>query len=142
MKVVRETLTVSTEEPMAFLDITKQIRDVVLKHSITEGMLLVNSLHTTVAVFVNEFQGALIEDLKRMVSELVRERDGYRHDDPRYSECERGNAHAHLRAALLGRSIAVGISGGELSVGRFQSIILAELDGPRARELDIQIIGR
>lgn len=142
MKVVRETLTVSTEEPMAFLDITKQIRDVVLKHSITEGMLLVNSLHTTVAVFVNEFQGALIEDLKRMVSELVRERDGYRHDDPRYSDCERGNAHAHLRAALLGRSIAVGVSGGELSVGRFQSIILAELDGPRARELDIQIIGQ
>ena len=59
------------------------------------------------------------------------ERGGYRHDDPRYSDCERGNAHAHLRAALLGRSIAVGLNNGELSLGRFQSVIFAELDGPR-----------
>ena len=141
MKVVRETLMLSTEDRMEFLDITKQIRDVVQKHRTTDGIVLVNSLHTTVAVFVNEFQGALMEDLKNMVSNLVRERSGYRHDDPRYSDCERGNAHAHLRAALLGRSVAVGLSGGELSLGRFQSIIFAELDGPRQRAIDIQIVG-
>ncbi len=141
MKVVRESIMLSTEERLEFLDITKQIRDAVQKHPINDGIVLVNSLHTTVAVFVNEFQGALIQDLKSMVSNLVRERDGYRHDDPRYSDCERGNAHAHLRAALLGRSVAVGLSGGELSLGRFQSIIFAELDGPRQREIDIQIMG-
>ena len=55
--------------------------------------------------------------------------------------CERGNATSHLRAALLGRSVAVGISGGELSLGRFQSILFAELDGPRPRSIDIQIMG-
>src|SRR3989337_258008 len=131
MKVGRETLELASEERMEFLDITKQIRDAVQKHPISDGIVLVNSLHTTVALFVNEFQGALIEDLKKMVSDLVSEKNGYRHDDPRYSDCERGNAHAHLRAALLGRSIAVGLSGGELSLGRFQSIIFAELDGPR-----------
>jgi secondary thiamine-phosphate synthase enzyme len=141
MKVVRETLTLSTEERMEFLDVTKQIRDVIQKHPITDGIVLVNSLHTTVALFVNEFQGALIEDLKKMISTLVGVRNGYRHDDPRYSDCERGNAHAHLRAALLGRSVAVGLSGGELSLGRFQSIIFAELDGPRQRAIDIQIMG-
>jgi len=141
MKVARETLTLASEERMEFLDITKQIRDAVQKHSISDGMVLVNSLHTTVALFMNEYQGALIEDLKKMVSGLVGERNGYRHDDPRYSDCERGNAHAHLRAALLGRSIAVGLSGGELSLGRFQSIIFAELDGPRQRGIDIQIMG-
>ena len=54
---------------------------------------------------------------------------------------ERGNAHAHLRAALLGRSIAVGINHAELMLGRFQSIIFAELDGPRKREISIQVIG-
>ena len=63
------------------------------------------------------------------------------HDDPRFSDCERGNAHSHLRAALLGRSVAVGISGGELSLGRFQSILFAELDGPRPRSIDVQIMG-
>ena len=141
MKVSRQTLELASEERMEFLDITKQIRDVVQKHPISDGIVLVNSLHTTVALFVNEYQGALIEDLKKMVSSLVSEKNGYRHDDPRYSDCERGNAHAHLRAALLGRSIAVGLSGGELSLGRFQSIIFAELDGPRPRAIDIQVMG-
>lgn len=141
MKVVRETLTVSTEERLEFLDITKEIRDVIQKHSISDGVVLVNPLHTTVALFVNEFQGALVEDLKKMLSALVAERNGYRHDDPRFSDCERGNAQAHLRAALLGRSVAVGLADGELSLGRFQSVIFAELDGPRHRAIDIQVLG-
>jgi secondary thiamine-phosphate synthase enzyme len=72
---------------------------------------------------------------------LVPERAGYRHDDARYSDCERGNAEAHLRVALLGRSIAMGVSGGDLVLGRFQSIILAEFDGPRKREIHVQVIG-
>ena len=90
---------------------------------------------------MNEFQGALVEDLKTMVDRLVPEAAGYRHDDPRYSDCERGNATSHLRAALLGRSVAVGITGGELALGRFQSILFAELDGPRPRTIDVQIMG-
>jgi secondary thiamine-phosphate synthase enzyme len=98
-------------------------------------------LHTTCALFVNEFQGALVEDLKNMLERLVAENAGYRHDDPRYSDCERGNASSHLRAALLGRSVALGIAGGELSLGRFQSVLFAELDGPRSRNIDIQIMG-
>ena len=122
-------------------DITKQIRDIMLSADVKEGILLVNSLHTTCALFVNEFQGALVEDLKMMLERLVAEDGGYKHDDPRYSDCERGNASSHLRAALLGRSVAVGISGGELSLGRFQSILFAELDGPRPRSIDIQIMG-
>ena len=87
MKVARETLTLSSEERIEFLDVTKQIRDVIQKHPIIDGIVLVNSLHTTVALFVNDFQGALIEDLKKMISNLVGERNGYRHDDPRYSDC-------------------------------------------------------
>src|SRR5262249_21691400 len=92
-------------------------------------------------LFVNEFQGALVEDLKSMIESLVAENDGYRHDDPRYSDCERGNAQSHLRAALLGRSVAVGISGGEPSLGRFRSTLFAELEGPRPRSIDVQIMG-
>jgi secondary thiamine-phosphate synthase enzyme len=72
---------------------------------------------------------------------LVPERNGYRHDDPRVSDCERGNAHAHLRAALLGQNVAIGVNDGELMVGRYQSVIFAELDGPRKREISIQIVG-
>ena len=141
LKVVRKTFTLLSEKRTELLDITKQIRDILLSANVKEGILLVNSLHTTVALFVNEFQAALIEDLKVMLERLVKERSSYRHDDPRYSDCERGNAHSHLRAALLSRSVAIGIDQGELSLGRFQSIIFAELDGPRHRTIDVQIIG-
>ena len=141
MKVIRETITIPTETPTEFLDITKQIREVVSKHEIQDGVLVLNSLHTTSAVFVNEFQSAIIEDLKGLLDRLVKERAGYRHDDPRVSDCERGNAHSHLRSMLLGRSVVVGVSNGELSLGRFQSIIFTELDGPRDRSLDIQLMG-
>ena len=141
LKVVRKTLTMLSEKRTEVLDITKQIRDIMLSADIKEGILLVNALHTTCALFVNEFQGALVEDLKTMVDRLVPEAAGYRHDDPRYSDCERGNATSHLRAALLGRSVAVGITGGELSLGRFQSILFDELDGPRPRIIDVQIMG-
>src|SRR5215467_5519852 len=141
LKVVRKTFTMLSEKRTQVLDITKQIRDIVLSADVKEGILLVNSLHTTCALFVNEFQGALVEDLKSMLDRLVADNGGYRHDDPRYSDCERGNASSHLRAALLGRSVALGITGGKLSLGRFQSILFAELDGPRSRSIDIQIMG-
>src|SRR5215813_11761279 len=141
LKVVRKTFTMLSEKRTQVLDVTKQIRDIMLSADVKEGILLVNSLHTTCALFVNEFQGALVEDFKTMLERLVPENAGYRHDDPRYSDCERGNASSHLRAALLGRSVAIGISGGELSLGRFQSILFAELDGPRSRSIDIQIMG-
>jgi secondary thiamine-phosphate synthase enzyme len=141
LKVVRKTFTMLSERRTQVLDITKQIRDIMLSADVKEGILLVNSLHTTCALFVNEFQGALVEDLKTMVERLVADDGGYKHDDPRYSDCERGNASSHLRAALIGRSVAVGISGGELAHGPFQSIMFAELDGPRSRSIDIQIMG-
>ena len=141
MKVFNTTLTLSTEERTEVLEITKMVREAAQQFPVTTGIALVNTLHTTCALFVNEFQGSLIEDIKALAERLVPERGGYRHDDPRYSDCERGNAHAHLRAALLGRSIALGINDGDLALGRFQSIIFAEFDGPRKREITLQIIG-
>ena len=141
MKVFRETIEIRTEENQQFLDVTKQVRDVVSRSGIQNGMLLINSLHTTIAVFVNEFQSALIEDLGVVLQKLIPRRDGYRHDDPRHSDCDRGNGHAHLRATLLGRPIALALADGEIVLGQYQSVIVAELDGPRERRLQIQIVG-
>jgi secondary thiamine-phosphate synthase enzyme len=141
MKVVSTLLTFTSNEHTEVVDITKDVRDALHQLPVTNGIALVNTLHTTCALFVNEYQAALIDDVKHLIERLVPERGGYRHDDPRYSDCERGNAHAHLRAALLGRSVAVGVSDGDLVLGRFQSIILAELDGPRKREITLQVIG-
>src|SRR5258706_15189051 len=123
LKVVRQTFTMLSEKRTQVVDITKQIRDIMLGADVKEGILLVNSLHTTCALFVNEFQGALVEDLKTMLERLVADGAGYKHDDPRYSDCERGNASSHLRAALLGRRVAGGNSGGEASPGPFPTIL-------------------
>jgi secondary thiamine-phosphate synthase enzyme len=139
VKVLSRTLTLSSEQHFQVIDVTKQIRDVVLAAEIREGVLLVNPLHTTCALLVSDSHWA--DDLKTAMERLVAERAGYKHDDPRFSDCERGNACSHLRAALLGRSVAVGISGGELSLGSFQSILLVELDGPRRRGVDVQLLG-
>jgi secondary thiamine-phosphate synthase enzyme len=141
MKVFTTTFTIATDERTELSDITKLVREASQQFPVTTGIALVNTMHTTCALFMNEFQAALIDDLKGLIERLVPERAGYRHDDPRYSDCERGNANAHLRAALLGRSIAVGVKDGELTLGRFQSIIFAELDGPRKREIAVQVIG-
>ena len=141
MKVFNTSFTLQSEGCTEVADITKTVREAIQQFPISAGIALINTMHTTCALFINEFQSALIDDLKGLVERLVPERAGYRHDDPRFSDCERGNAHSHLRAALLGRSIAVGVNDGELTLGRFQSIIFAEFDGPRKREIAVQVIG-
>ncbi len=141
MKMFSTSLTLSSEEHTELSDITRLVRDAVGRSPIAAGLAVINTSHTTCALFVNEFQGALIEDLTRLIDRLVPHRNGYRHDDPRVSDCERGNAHAHLRAVLVGRNIAVAINDGDLTLGQFQSIIFAEFDGPRKREVNIQVIG-
>ena len=141
MKVFQASFTLNSEEGTEVTDITKLVREAIQQFPVSAGIALINTLHTTCALFINEFQSALIDDLKNLVEKIVPERGGYRHDDPRYSDCERGNAHSHLRSALLGRSIAVGVNNGDLTLGRFQSIIFAEFDGPRKREITVQVIG-
>jgi secondary thiamine-phosphate synthase enzyme len=141
MKAFRDTITIQTGQNQEFLDVTKRVRDVVARSEIRSGMLIVSSLHTTLALFMNEFQSALIHDLGELLQRLVPRRDGYRHDDPRHSDCDRGNAHAHLRATLLGRSVALAVADGEPALGQFENLIVAELDGPRTRTLGVQVMG-
>jgi len=141
LKAVRHTLSVTSDEHVQIIDVTRPIRDIVLEAEIVEGILLANPLHTTCTLLVSEAEAVLVGELRSILGRLVAERAGYKHDDPRYSDCERGNACAHLRAALLGKSVAMSIIGGELSLGACQSILLAELDGPRRRGIDVQILG-
>ncbi len=141
MKVFSASFMLSSEERTEISDITKLVREAIQQFPVANGIVLINTMHTTCALFINEFQSALVDDLRNLIERLVPERAGYRHDDPRYSDCERGNASAHLRAALLGRSIAVGLNNGELTLGRFQSVIFAEMDGPRKREITVQVMG-
>ena len=141
MNVYHTSVTVEGAERLELSDVTRMVRTAVSQSPIRHGIAIVNALHTTCALFVNEFQAALVDDLKDLVRRLVPAAGGYRHDDPRYSDCERGNADAHLGTARLGRTIAIAVKEGELVLGRFQSIIFAELDGPRKREIAVHVIG-
>ena len=113
----------------------------VRKRTIREGLVSVWSLHTTCAVFINEFQNALLTDIRRFLERMVARDAAYIHNDPEHSDCDRMNADSHLRAMLLGHNLTLQVSGGEIVLGQWQRILMAELDGPRARSLRVQIIG-
>jgi secondary thiamine-phosphate synthase enzyme len=141
VRVVTETLRLVTDKRLELYDLTERVADIVKRHDIKDGMVLLSSLHTTVALFVNEWQSALLHDVKSMLDKVVSPKDGWRHNDPRYSDCDRQNAHSHLQATLLGHALSFPVAKGKLVLGQFQAIIAAELDGPRHRALAVQIIG-
>ena len=136
-----ETLTVATRERVELINITDRLAEQVRASGVCHGIAQVNSLHTTLALFINEFQPALLEDMRNLLEQVVVRGQYYKHNDPKFSDCDRLNADAHLRAMLLGHSLALQVQNGELALGTFQAVILAELDGPRERALQVQILG-
>ncbi len=141
LHVWAETLRICTQERVQLLDITPRVAEGVRKSGVRNGIALVSSLHTTLALFINEFQEALLDDIRTFLEQVVVRGNYWKHNDPKFSDCDRANADAHLRAMLLGHSLALPVQEGELVLGTFQSIILAELDGPRERALQVQILG-
>jgi secondary thiamine-phosphate synthase enzyme len=107
----------------------------------TEGLVNLFSMHTTCTIFINEFQAALVADIKTFLERVVLRDAEWRHNDPEHSDCDRMNADSHLRAMLLGHSLTVQVSGGEVVLGQWQRILMAELDGPRARTLRVMVMG-
>ena len=83
----------------------------------------------------------MLDDIKSFLERLVGRIDYWRHNDPNLSECRRQNADSHLRAMVLGHTLSVPLRNGELALGYWQSIILAELDGPRERTIHVQVLG-
>jgi secondary thiamine-phosphate synthase enzyme len=141
MKVMHRTLKVVTDSRVELHNISDRVRDQVRASGIRAGFLILSSLHTTTALFMNEFQAALMADLTECLERLVDSDDGYLHNCEDCSDCERKNADAHLRATLLGHNVTVPIHEGEISLGQWQSILFAELDGPRKRTVTAHLIG-
>ena len=136
-----ETIVISTDQRIELVDLTKQIMEFARKFNIKEGLVSLWSMHTTCALFINEFQTALLSDIKRFLEQMVARDAEWMHNDPEHSDCDRMNADSHLRALLLGHNLTLQVSGGEVVLGQWQRILMAELDGPRARSLRIQIFG-
>jgi secondary thiamine-phosphate synthase enzyme len=136
-----ETFVIDTDQRIELVDLTNRVMEFVRRFNIREGMLSIWSMHTTCTLLINEFQGALLSDIKRFLEQMVARDAEYLHNDPNHSDCDRQNADSHLRAMLLGHSLTLQISGGEVVLGQWQRILMAELDGPRARSLRVQVFG-
>jgi len=140
--VVRgDTLTIQTHERIELTDVTDRVIAAVRETGVRAGIVSLWSMHTTFAVFMNESQKALHADIKRLLETMVDRDADWMHNDPDHSDCDRLNADAHLRAMLLGHSLTLQISGGELVLGQWQRVLVAELDGPRSRTLRVQVLG-
>ena len=136
-----ETIVIQTDQRIELIDLTNRIMEFVRMFNIREGLVSLWSMHTTCALFINEFQTALLSDIKRFLEEVVARDAEWLHNNPDHSDCDRMNADSHLRAMLLGHSLTLQVSGGEVVLGQWQRILMAELDGPRARSLRVQVWG-
>jgi len=140
-KVFNRIVDWITNDRLQLLNITERINDIVRKSGIRDGLVHLQTLHTTSAVFINEWQDALLHDVRTFFEQLVDRDEYYRHNDPNYSDCERKNADSHLRGMLMGQTLCLQVRNASVLLGTWQSIIFAEFDGPRSRSLAVQVSG-
>lgn len=134
--MIREVIYKDTQKKTEFYDITPDVQKIIDTHQIKNGIVIVKTNHTTTAVFLNEKEAGLLYDLEVWMEKMIPRNVYYRHDDFYHrgsDESERVNATSHLEAILLGSEVTVGIVDGKISLGTWQAIIFAELDGAREK---------
>jgi secondary thiamine-phosphate synthase enzyme len=141
VKVFSKTISVKTHERTDLVNLSEDIREFVNSTGVRDGYVQVSSLHTTAGLIVNEWQDALLSDIKSLTERIVPRDTYYKHNDPEFSDCDRHNADSHLRIVVLGHSLSVPIDQGELVLGTWQSVILTEFDGPNQRKVFMQVFG-
>jgi secondary thiamine-phosphate synthase enzyme len=143
--MIAQRLRFTTSSPTQFVDITENLREEVRKSGLRMGRIHLQSLHTTVGLAVNENEPLLLRDFESLLERLAPSGAGYEHDDfARRFEIpldEPVNGHAHCRQLLLTGFATLLVENGDLVMGRWQSVFAVELDGPRTRELAIQLDG-
>lgn len=144
-RACRDLVRLRTERRLQFVDLTELVEERVRRSGVHEGLVTVQSRHTTAAVLVNENEPLLLQDFQDLLERWAPADASYRHDDLEAREGapadERRNGHAHARALLLGASVSLNVAEGRLELGEWQSVFLVELDGPRNRALSVQVLG-
>jgi secondary thiamine-phosphate synthase enzyme len=139
MKSLTEYLTFTVPERMAFLNITPQLEDLVRKSGITEGLMLVNAMHITASVFVNDDERGLHEDYKKWLERLA----PFDASPQTYAHNRTGedNADAHLKRQVMGREVVIAVTAGKLDFGPWEQVFYGEFDGKRPKRVLVKIIG-
>ena len=136
MKSYTEHLWFNTSKRIEFINITDKVEQAVKKSGIKEGIVLVNAMHITASVFINDDESGLIEDYKGWLAKLVDPKGYYKHN-----LTGEDNAYAHLMRTIMGREVVAAVTNGKLDFGPWEQIFYGEFDGQRKKRVMVKIIG-
>lgn len=138
MKSHRKELWFNVPARRGFVNITREVQDTIRESGVQEGMVLVNAMHITASVFINDDESGLHQDYDKWLEKLAPHEpiSQYRHNDT-----GEDNADAHMKRQLMGREVVVAITGGKLDFGPWEQIFYGEFDGRRKKRALIKIIG-
>jgi secondary thiamine-phosphate synthase enzyme len=130
-----EYLVMKTSRPREFVNITDRVRTIVRSSGVTDGLVLVSSMHITAAVYVNDQEAGLLKDIAAWADRLAPPGD-YEHH--RTGET---NGDAHLKNLLLGHQVVLPVTAGDLDLGPWEQVFYAEFDGQRAKRVIVKVVG-
>lgn len=137
MKSYRKELWFNTPTRRAFINITREVDASLAESGIKEGMVLVNAMHITASVFINDDESGLHHDMEVWLERLAPEKpyNQYRHNT------FEDNADAHLKRSVMGREVVIAVTNGKLDLGPWEQVFYGEFDGKRRKRVLIKIIG-
>ena len=136
MKSYREEIWFRTEQRRAYVNITHEVEGAVRKSGIREGLVLVNAMHITASVYINDDEPGLLNDYDEFLENLAPQAGTYRHNDT-----GEDNGDAHIKRQFMGREVVVAITNGKLDFGPWEQIFYAEFDGRQRKRVLIKVIG-
>jgi len=136
MKSYREELWFHTESRREYVNITIQIERVIQQSGIQEGLVLINAMHITASVYINDDEAGLLQDYERFLERLAPHSADYQHN-----LTGEDNGDAHIKRQLMGREVVVAITNGALDFGPWEQIFYAEFDGRRRKRVLVKVIG-
>ena len=137
MKSYTQYLIFNTAKRQEILNITEEVESAVRKSGVKEGLCLVNAMHITASVFINDDEGGLHKDFLDWVEKLA----PYGKDKYRHNLTGEDNGDAHLKRTIMGREVVVAVTGGKLDFGPWEQIFYGEFDGQRKKRVLVKIIG-
>jgi secondary thiamine-phosphate synthase enzyme len=138
MKTYRHELVFTLPARRGFVNITSKVQDCVKESHVTEGLVLVNSMHISSSIFINDHESGLLEDWERWLEKLAPEKP---HSQYRHNDTGEDNADAHLKRTIMGREVVVAITEGKLDFGPWEQIFYGEFDGLRRKRVLVKVIG-
>ena len=137
MKSYRRELTINTPQRRAYLNITPQVEDCLAASGIREGLCLVNAMHITASVFINDDESGLHHDFEVWLEKLAPEKPHSQYHHNGFED----NGDAHLKRQIMGREVVVAVTDGKLDFGPWEQIFYGEFDGKRNKRVLVKIIG-